>query len=205
MPVKIKICGITNFEDARISAELGADALGFNFYKKSPRYVSPDDAAEIISLLPPTITKVGVFVKADLDEIRSLTPMLDLVQLHGDESPDYVSRLDAGTKVIKVFRIGDGFDPLRALEYPTAQFLLDTESRDFGGSGQRFDWDLAIRFKDTVPEFYLAGGLDPENVADAIRTVQPFAVDVCSGVESSKGQKDHRKMEAFIRNARAAI
>lgn len=205
MPVTIKICGITNFEDARVAAELGADALGFNFYEKSPRYISPIEASEIISKLTSPIAKVGVFVNAVIDEIRSLEAMLDLFQLHGDESPDYVSQIGVGEKVIKVFRIGDGFDPRRALEYSTAGFLLDTESRDFGGSGKRFDWGEAIRFKEIVPDFYLAGGLDPENVADAIRMVQPSAVDVCSGVELSKGKKDHRKVEAFIRNARAAI
>lgn len=205
MPVKIKICGITNLDDALAAADLGADVLGFNFYEKSPRYISPDEAREIITKLPSEVGRIGVFVNADVQVIKSLDPDLDFFQLHGDESPEDVSKIGDSKKVIKVLRVGPGFDPSDALNYSVGGFLLDTETMDFGGSGRKFDWDVAVRFKEVVPNFYLAGGLGPENVADAIRTVRPFAVDVCSGVESVKGTKDHKKLESFIRNARAAL
>lgn len=202
--MKIKICGITNLEDALHAASVGADAFGFNFYERSPRYISPDAAREIGKQLPSEITKVGVFVNADVETIRSLDETLDLFQLHGDESPEYVSAL-GGEKAIKALRIGRGFDLDRALDYSVKGFLLDTATSDFGGSGRSFDWDIAVRFKEVVPEFYLAGGLTPDNVAEAIARVHPYGVDVCSGVESMKGKKDHEKVEAFIRHARAAV
>lgn len=202
--MKIKICGITNLEDALHAASVGADALGFNFYERSPRYISPDAVREIGKQLPSEITKVGVFVNADVETIRSLDETLDLFQLHGDESPEYVSAL-GGEKVIKALRIGRGFDLDRALDYSVKGFLLDTATAGYGGSGTSFDWDIAVRFKEVVPEFYLAGGLTPDNVAEAIARVDPYGVDVCSGVESMKGKKDHEKVEAFIRNARAVV
>jgi phosphoribosylanthranilate isomerase len=204
MPVKIKICGITNLEDALAAADLGADVLGFNFYEKSPRYISPDDACEIMAVLPYDTMTAGVFVNADPKIIQSLDSVLDFVQLHGDETADYVAGINGGSNVIKAMRIGPDFDVTEASTYTADAFLLDSNTRDFGGSGERFDWNIAIRFKEVAPRFYLAGGLTPDNVAEAIRKVQPYAVDVCSGVESTKGKKDHKKLEAFIRNARAA-
>ena len=205
--MKVKICGITNLEDALHAARAGADALGFNFYERSPRYISPGDARLIIEKLPKEITKVGVFVNPTLDEIEMTAEMLDLIQLHGDESIDLVDdlRTATGVDVIKALRVTDDFDPESAKGYSVETFLLDTHSTNFGGSGDTFDWRVAVDFKSILPNFFLAGGLTPDNVAEAVRQVQPYGVDVCSGVETVKGKKDHRKVEAFIRNARAAL
>lgn len=206
---KVKICGITNLEDALMSIDAGADMLGFNFYRASPRYVAPQSATAILKLLPAEIGKVGVFVNSSLAELESISSdvSLDFIQLHGDESPDFLSRLANSTdaKVIKAIRVSPDFRPSMAVEFQADLFLLDTDSRTFGGSGETFDWDAAIRFKELIPEFFLAGGLTPENVEDAIRRVMPFAVDVCSGVESVRGRKDPSKVAAFIRNVKSAL
>lgn len=208
--VRIKICGITNLEDALAAVEFGADALGFNFYHKSPRYIAPDAASEIISKLPSGIMKVGVFVNsslAELDQFYSQSSVV-YIQLHGEESPPFVQRVTeyTGAIIIKAIRVSQNFDPQDALEYDAEYFLLDTSSSTaFGGTGETFDWDAALRFKEFGRNFFLAGGLTPANVAGAIRHVRPFGVDVCSGVESIKGKKDHNKLEEFIRNARGAI
>ncbi|MEP6704231.1 MAG: phosphoribosylanthranilate isomerase [Acidobacteriota bacterium] len=206
---KVKICGITNLDDALMSVDAGADAIGFNFYEKSPRFIAPDAASYIISKLPPKILKVGVFVDCGLKEterILSTTP-LDFVQLHGEEGPDFVNRLVTltGSKVIKVIRVSTHANFTAVADYDVAHFLLDTYSSAFGGSGETFDWESAVKFKDLAHAFYLAGGLTPENVGEAIRKVRPFAVDVCSGVESTKGRKDPSKVAAFIRNAKSAL
>lgn len=205
MAVKVKICGITNLADAQAAVDMGADALGFNFYKKSPRFIAPKTAAEIISALPNGIEKIGVFVDPEMEQILSVVQMLDFVQLHGDEEPEFVASVSELAKVIKSLRVGTTFEPSSALLYPAVRFLLDSESAEFGGSGHTFSWTVANRFKELVPDFYLAGGLEPDNVADAIRVVHPYGVDVCSGVERTKGIKDHDKVEAFIRNAKEAI
>ena len=206
--MKIKICGITNLEDALVAAESGADALGFNFYPRSPRYIDPVSAQEIIAKLPGGIISVGVFVNSDVETIGSVASdcELGMVQLHGDEDKDFVDEL-SGTvdaRIMKVIRIGAASD--RATPpFPVDYYLLDSDSEAFGGSGETFDWSRAIEFKRVVPEFYLAGGLTPENVRDAVRQVRPSGVDVCSGVEKTKRKKDASKIVKFIRNARSAI
>lgn len=203
---RIKICGITSLEDALAAVELGADALGFNFYEKSPRYISPEKARQIIRELPPEIEKVGVFVNSSLSEIENVCAEsgIEMVQLHGDETPEFVAAL-SGPRVIKALRVSDDFQPEIALRYAADRFLLDTDCNGFGGSGKTFDWRVAAAFKDFGSEFFLAGGLTVENVAEAIREIRPYGVDVCSGVESVKGKKDMKKLEAFIRNARMAL
>ncbi len=206
---KVKICGITSLIDARIAVDAGADMLGFNFYEKSPRYIPPGSAKAILDELPPHVVSVGVFVNSDLSELERLycELSLDVIQLHGDESADFVSRLKAvtGAKVIKVVRVSKDFRAGMVGEYDVDHFMLDSDSPSFGGSGATFDWDAAVEFSEFAPNFYLAGGLTPGNVVEAIRKARPFAVDVCSGVESEKGVKDPLKVVAFVRNAKAAL
>lgn len=206
---KVKICGITNLDDALMSMEAGADMLGFNFYEKSPRFVPPSFAKAIIGKLPGDITTVGVFVNSSLLEVARICDemSLGLVQLHGDEDAEFVKSLGnaISAKVMKVLRVSHDFQPRIALEYKADHFMLDSDSAAFGGSGNVFDWDVATKFKELIPEFYLAGGLTLENVAEAIRNVRPYAVDVCSGVESVKGIKHPEKVRTFIRNAKDAL
>jgi phosphoribosylanthranilate isomerase len=210
--MKIKICGITNREDALHAVECGADALGFNFYEKSPRYIAPGSANDIVQRLPRHVTTVGVFVNSSIDEVHDIfiRAFLDVVQLHGDETPAFVSSLGGELKVIKAIHLSAPFDVNSILQYRVDDiddevpgFLLDTPSTNYGGSGKKLDWELATKFKEVVPDFYLAGGLTPDNVADAIRTVRPMAVDVCSGVEAYKGKKDPKKVAAFIKAVRS--
>jgi phosphoribosylanthranilate isomerase len=199
--VKIKICGITNLEDALLAADLGADALGFIFYPKSPRNVAPEAAREIIAQLPPFVASVGVFVDETAAFVRELAAKvrLDWVQLHGQESPEYCRNL--GHKVIKGFRIQDA-DSLRLLAgYRGAAqaLLLDTYKKGLvGGTGTAFDWQLAREAKQ-YGRIILAGGLTPENVAQAIAIVQPAAVDAASGTEAAPGRKDPAKLRAFFK------
>jgi phosphoribosylanthranilate isomerase len=204
---KIKVCGITNLEDARQALELGADLLGFNFYMRSPRYITPEDAADIISQLPRNGRAVGVFVNSSIAEIEEVCEIsgINFVQLHGDETPEFVTGLRSETrlKVMKAFRCTRDLKPEVTAEFPVETFLLDSDSDTFGGSGNTFDWNEAARFRRSDIEFYLAGGLTPENVAQAIRMVRPHGVDVCSGVELSKGKKDMKRLGAFIRNVRS--
>jgi phosphoribosylanthranilate isomerase len=198
----VKICGITSLADALAAVEAGADALGFNFYPPSPRYISPPDAREIIDQLPASILKVGVFVNEDVRSVARIVAeaRLSAVQLHGDESPKYCSEL-AGNYIIKVFRAGDDF----ALEtYDVAAIMLDTKDDLLrGGTGRVFDWSIAQRTNNSAPKLFLAGGLAPENVAEAIRTVQPYAVDACSSLEIIPGRKDHVRVRAFVKAARS--
>ena len=207
---RVKICGITNLDDARAAVDVGADALGFNFYRKSRRYIDPDAAGEIISQLQTGVQTFGVFVNASVDEIEDAVSRarIDIVQLHGDESPDFVNTVATKFQVgvMKALRVSTEFDPGTALSYNTAEmFLLDAESAEFGGSGRTFDWSIARRLKESVPMFYLAGGLTPDNVAAAIRQIAPYGVDVCSGVEFEKGKKDLKKMATFIQEVRNAL
>ena len=203
--VKIKICGINNLEDALLAAELGADALGFIFYPKSPRKVAPETAREIIAQLPPFVAAVGVFVDEDAAVVRDLASRvgLDWVQLHGQESPEYCRNL--GRKVIKGFRIKDE-DSLRLLaDYQGAAqaLLLDTYKQgQVGGTGTAFDWRLAREAKQ-YGRIILAGGLTPENVAQAIAAARPQAVDAASGTEAAPGRKDPAKLRAFFKAIRA--
>jgi phosphoribosylanthranilate isomerase len=201
----IKICGITNLEDARDAAEAGADALGFNFYRGSRRYIEPREARRIIEELPASILSVGVFVNEDEPEAlarKAREAGVALVQLHGEETPDYCRRL-GGLRVVKALRVRDGFDPTSACEYEAEAILLDAFApHERGGTGLCFDWSVARLVRERVPALYLAGGLKPETVAEAIRLVEPFAVDVCSGVERAPGRKDSRRLRAFIEAAR---
>jgi len=199
--VRIKICGITNLEDALLAADLGAHALGFIFSAKSPRCVAPEAAREIIRQLPPLVVSVGVFINEEAALVRDLAARLglDWVQLHGAETPEYCRGL--GRRVLKGFRIQDE-NSLKALQdYRGAvqAFLLDTYQKgQIGGTGATFDWDLARQAQDYGP-IVLAGGLTPANVAQAIKTAQPQAVDVASGVEAAPGKKDPEKLRAFFR------
>ena len=204
MSVKVKICGITNASDALAAAEAGADALGFMFYEQSPRHVSIRQAAEIARELSPFIIKTGVFVDAPEDAVmRAIADCgLNLLQFHGNESPEYCTQF--GLMSMKAFRIRDA-ESLKALQdYPTEAWLLDAFVADkLGGTGEKFNWELAIEAKKLGRPIFLAGGLTPANVAEAVRTVLPYAVDVSSGVETSPGKKDHAKVRDFIAAAKS--
>ena len=205
--VKVKICGITNLEDALFAVEAGADALGFNFYPPSPRYIAPEDARRIIDEMPSTTFCVGVFVNEESPAaVARLAGMsgVGAVQLHGDESPEFCAALKK-QRVIKALRVGKDFVPEHAARYPVESILLDAFcASERGGTGETFDWALARKTREAVAQLYLAGGLTPENVADAIRLVRPWGVDVCSGVEAAPGRKDAVKLRAFIAAAKAA-
>jgi phosphoribosylanthranilate isomerase len=202
--IKIKICGITNLEDAMAAAEDGADALGFIFYKKSPRYVEPSKAAEIIHQLPPFITPVAVFVNEREEKIRDIqfTTGIKVLQFHGDERPEFCDRF--ATRVIKAFQVKDKESIKHMAHYHVGAFLLDSyKDGERGGTGTTFDWHLAVVAK-TLGRVVLAGGLTPENVAEAVKLVQPYGVDVAGGVEREKGIKDHAKLKKFITEVRRA-
>ena len=199
--VRIKICGITNLEDALLAADLGADALGFVFYAKSPRYVTPEAAREIIAQLPPFVAAVGVFVDEEAARVRDLAAKvrLDWVQLHGQESPEYCRHL--GRKVIKGVRIQDesSIQELEPFQGAVQALLLDTYKQgQVGGTGEIFDWHLAREAR-KYGRIILAGGLTPDNVAQAIRVAQPQAVDTASGTEAAPGKKDPAKLRAFFK------
>jgi phosphoribosylanthranilate isomerase len=196
---KVKICGITRAQDARLAEKLGAWAIGFNFYEKSPRSISPADAWKIRKQLE--IQPVGVFVNWKPEAVLWLARSVDLsaVQLHGDESPSQVKNLADEFNVIKAFRVGSRF-PVNALRpfSKSCIFLLDSAKRgEFGGTGETFDWSIAQRISESHMVM-LAGGLTPENVGEAILTVRPYAVDVASGVESRPGIKDPGKLREFF-------
>ncbi|TYO95698.1 phosphoribosylanthranilate isomerase [Geothermobacter ehrlichii] len=202
MNVRVKICGITRRQDAEHAIACGADALGLVFYPGSPRYVELEAACRLVEGLPPFVSLVGLFVNADAETIRRTAAAcrLDLVQLHGDESPEDC-RLP-GLKVIKALRVRDRQSLQRVDDYRVDGLLLDAWCPEsYGGTGKTFDWELAAGLARRRP-LILAGGLNPDNVAEAVRRVAPFAVDVSSGVESSPGIKDPAKVAAFIANAR---
>ena len=201
LKVRIKICGITNLEDALLAVELGASALGFVFYPKSPRYIAPEAARRIIQHLPPFVTTVGVFVNEREEAILKVVGEagLDLVQLHGEESPELCVRLFP--KVIKALRVREVEDlkVITAYQGKIRAVLLDTYVKGIpGGTGQTFNWDLARRAQKFGLPLVLAGGLRPENIKEALRTVRPFAVDVSSGVETFPGKKDPEKLRALF-------
>jgi phosphoribosylanthranilate isomerase len=201
----VKVCGITNLEDALAAVEAGADALGFNFYRRSPRYIVPDEARRIIEQLPSTVMSVGVFVNEG--EPQAVARIADLaglnaIQLHGDETPSYCRAL-RGLFRIKALRASRDFRPETVREYETDAILLDAYTKEArGGTGQIVDWDVARRVRELVPQLFLAGGLSPENVAGAIAAVRPYAVDACSSLESAPGRKDNGRVRAFIAAAR---
>src|SRR5471032_422592 len=195
MKTRVKICGITNLADAQAAIEAGADALGFNFYEKSPRYVSLKTAAAISKQLPPFVMRVGVFVDAEAD--------LTMLQFHGDEPPEFCTQF--GLMSMKAFRIRDAESLKKIPDYLTDAYLLDAfSSTTLGGTGEKFNWDLAVAAQKFGKPIFLAGGLTPENVAEAVKKVQPVGVDVSSGVESAPGKKDHAKVKAFIAAAKAS-
>jgi len=196
--VKVKICGITNLEDALMAVEAGADALGFVFFKGSPRYISPDQAAAVICCLPPFVQTVGLFVNEELTTVNAVADQcgLDLVQLHGEELPDYCAAVKR--RVIKAFRVRDSSSLDDMTNYRVAACLLDAWSpAAHGGTGTTFNWDIAAGAA-ASHTIILAGGLTPDNVAGAIAAVKPYAVDVSSGVESAPGKKDAVLIRAFI-------
>ena len=202
----VKICGITNLEDAVAAVAAGAGALGFNFYKPSPRYITPQSAREIIEQLPDSVLKVGVFVNEDSPEIvRNIANEsgITALQLHGDESPEYCSEL-ADKHIIKCLSVSNNFDKQMTERYQVDAIMLDTKHKTLrGGTGRAFDWSIAQQVAKIVPKLYLAGGLSPENVADAIKTVCPFAVDACSSLEDQPGKKNHERMRALVTAVRS--
>jgi phosphoribosylanthranilate isomerase len=204
--VRVKVCGITNLEDALVALDAGADALGFNFYRRSPRYIAPEEARRIIMKLPPSLLCVGVFVNEVRPEAVARVAEsagVAMVQLHGDESPEYCAGL-RDHQIIKALRVGKDFAPEQAAQYPTQAILLDAFCEHArGGTGETFDWAMARRTRERVAQLYLAGGLTPENVAVAIAEVEPYAVDVCSGVEREPGRKDEARVRAFVAAVRA--
>lgn len=200
---RIKVCGITNVEDALAAVRHGAWALGFVFYKKSPRYVSPYKVRKIIDALPPFVTPVGVFVNTKEGAVKDILDFTKIrtVQLHGDEPPEYCSRFKHFS-VIKVFRPADGFDIQTLKNYPAGAFLFDAHvSESYGGTGQVCDWDIVKAAKDFNRPVILSGGLNVHNVEEAISKVKPFAIDVSSGVESAPGKKDERLLVEFLLKA----
>lgn len=202
----IKICGITNLDDALAAVAAGADALGFNFYKPSPRYITPQNARAIVGQLPGEILTVGVFVNEETPEsVRNIATEAGVaaLQLHGDESPGYCREL-ADRFVIKTLAVSTNFDDQMIHAYETEAIMLDTKDKALrGGTGRRFDWSIAKRVNELGRKLFLAGGLSPENVAEAIRTVRPYAVDACSALEDKPGIKNHAHLRSFIAAARS--
>ena len=199
MPIRIKICGITRYEDAKAAAEIGVDALGFIFYPKSPRSIAPESAAHIIRQLPPFISRVGVFVDETLERVMAVARAtgIDTIQLHGNESPDYCSKLLL--PVIKAFSV-DASSDLNLLEaYHVAGFLLDTrDSERQGGTGKTFDWSIARKASAKFGRIILAGGLTPLNIEEALETVVPYGIDLNSGMEVRPGIKNPRKIREAV-------
>ena len=203
--VRVKICGITNVKDARLAARLGADALGFNFYKESPRYIQPERASAIIAALPPFVAAVGIFVNEEPERINEIAGLcrLDAAQLSGDESPAQADRV-RGVRRIKGIQVREERDIARCRRYRVDAYLLDAYVEGLhGGTGETFNWELAREAHEFGPVI-LAGGLTPENVDEAVRIARPYAVDTASGVEQRPGIKDRDLMADFILCAKAA-
>lgn len=200
MPTRVKVCGITRLEDAELSVKLGAAALGFNFYARSPRFIAPEDAHSIIKRLPPFVTAVGVY--ADETEAKHLTGVakeagIQTLQLHGPRFPEFDGNL-AEYPLIRAVTVKEGFDVKALAGFHSQAILLDTFHPELkGGTGKAFDWTLARKATE-YGTIILAGGLNPENVGNAIAEVRPFAVDVASGVESAPGKKDADLLRAFF-------
>ncbi len=200
MKQKVKICGITNLEDALNAVSLGADILGFIFVKSSPRFISPSSAKDIISKLPSEIGKVGVFTESNKEEIYKIseTAKINFIQLHGSQSQEQMG--DFTIPVIKAVRVSENFDVSTLRNFSPFAFLLDTHVKGkLGGTGKTFNWQYAVEAK-KHGKIFLAGGLNPNNIIEAVETVQPYAVDVNSGVESSPGKKDRNKLELLFKN-----
>lgn len=202
----IKICGITNLDDALAAVAAGADALGFNFYRPSPRYLTPAAARAIIERLPSSILTVGVFVNEPLETLAAAVSaaLVSAVQLHGTESPEYCKSLP-DLYLIKAFASGGQFTPESVLAYDVPAVMLDAFDREtFGGTGKLSDWSMARRTSELCAQLFLAGGLSPENVGQAIVAVKPYAVDACSRLESQPGRKDQARVRDFVAAVRAA-
>jgi phosphoribosylanthranilate isomerase len=198
--VKVKICGITNLEDAKAAVDMGADIVGFNFYPKSPRFILPDKALEIINKLPTFVDTAAVLVDALFDQVKDLAELgfLNWLQFHGNETPEYIDAFKwFNIKTIKAIRVASDDYAEQAKTYYTDAILLDAFDESlYGGTGKTFDWSLLT---DINKRIFLAGGINPENVADAIET-GVYGVDICSGVEESPGKKDHGKMKKLFEN-----
>ena len=203
MMVKVKICGITNAQDALAAVRAGADVLGFNFYRSSPRYVPPEKAKPILLTLPPFVSTVGLFVDAPVYKMVEIMELceLDFAQLHGYETPGKVARLK-GMRVLKGIRVRSEEDVRRLEKYRVDGYVLDAYvPGEFGGTGKTFNWELA-RAATQAGNIILAGGLTPDNVAEAVSIARPYGVDVASGVEDEPGKKSRKLMEEFIRRAK---
>lgn len=204
--IRIKVCGITNIDDAFSAVKAGADAVGFVFHKQSPRFISASKARRIVDALPPFISKVGVFANERDGAIRSIVKAagLDAVQFHGDEDQHVCHRFKReGLQVIKAFRVKEDFDASVLVDYHVTAFLFDTfDASALGGTGKAFNWDLIKGLKTRTP-IIVSGGLNAGNVAEAIAQIKPYGVDVSSGVESAPGKKDLALIRDFVKHARA--
>jgi phosphoribosylanthranilate isomerase len=195
--MKVKICGITNLEDAKLSYDLGADAIGFIFYQKSKRYIEPKEAKEIINQLPVFLQRVGVFVNESSKEINKIAKeiKLNLIQLHGEEPPEVID--DIELPVIKAFRVNENFDYSILSKYKNCSFLLDTfNENEYGGTGQQFNWrKIPSELKGKI---ILAGGISENNVGSIYKKINPYAIDVSSSIEIEPGKKDHKKLKQLF-------
>ncbi|MBN2309913.1 MAG: phosphoribosylanthranilate isomerase [Candidatus Hydrogenedentes bacterium] len=204
---RVKICGIVTPEDASAACEAGVDALGFNFApeaRQRGRFIEPDRARHIIEQLPPFVTTVAVCVNEPIERLREYLEFVDYVQLHGEESPDDYRAV--APRAIKAFRLGPAFDEAAMRAHPAAAYLLDAYTPGSrGGTGRTCDWDRAAQAARLGRPLILAGGLTPDNVTDAVRTVRPYAVDTAGGVETAPGKKDHDKIRQFVLNAKRAL
>jgi len=200
--VKVKICGITNYEDAAAALDMGADLLGFNFYSKSPRFIPPEKAGQIIRKLPAFVDIAGVFVNESIERIHKINNMcqLDWVQLHGDEDKDFCKQFRShNVKVMKAIRVKDQEDIRKADDYFTDAVLLDAfDPEKYGGTGVTFDWNVIGHINERI---FLAGGINPDNAAKAAE-LGVYGIDVCSGIEAEPGKKDHEKMKKLFENIR---
>jgi phosphoribosylanthranilate isomerase len=200
--VKVKICGITNYNDAAAALDMGADLLGFNFYAKSPRFVPPEKARQIINMLPGFVDIAGVFVNESIEQVTETKNLcqLDWVQLHGDESPEYCKQfLSVNVKVMKAIRVKDQEDIKKAEDYFTDAILLDAfDPEKYGGTGLSFDWNIIGHINKRV---FLAGGINPDNAAEAAE-LGVYGIDICSGIEAEPGKKDHKKVKKLFENIR---
>ena len=198
--VKIKICGITNADDALAAVDMGADLLGFNFYQKSPRYIEPDKALKIIDKMPTYVDTVGVFVNSTSEQIKEMVEQgfLTWVQLHGDETPEFCDSLHwLNVRTIKAIRVKSREQIEQVQQYFTDAVLLDAfDPKHYGGTGKTFDWRI---IGDIHKRVFLAGGINPENAAQAVE-VGVYGIDICSGIESVPGKKDHKKMKRLFKN-----
>ncbi len=202
--VKVKICGITNLEDARASVENRCDALGFVFYRKSPRYIGPEEASRIIKRLPRRIVKIGVFVNAREETVKRIAKLcrLDILQFHGNESPQFCRRFNR-YRIIKAFRVNKKIDAGHILRYKTFAYLFDTFVKSkIGGTGKSFNWGMMKCINAIKQPIFLSGGLSVKNVKTAIREACPDWLDVSSSLEIKPGKKNHRKIREFMKRVR---